>query len=193
MWAAGKGDTESGAPGGDGGGRGDGTVAVGAGNGPASRTAGAGSCDGAGGVVKASDLRVTALVGQMARHEERQETARLLGREHRSTAIGSAGESTNVAIGSWWAIPLGTTMAAPPWPMCSARRRWRTVPAGRFNSGLILAEFRRHVCNQFGRRHPEALAWGLPGPDTECVVWLFQCFHCLETWGRDPCSPGPAP
>ena len=74
-------------------------MAVGAGNGPASRTAGAGSCDGAGGVVKASDLRVTALVGQMARHEERRETARLLGREHRSTAVGSAGESTNVAIG----------------------------------------------------------------------------------------------
>ena len=73
---------------------------------PASRTAGAGSCDGAGGVVKADDLRVTALVGQMARHEERQETARLLGREHRSTAVGSAGESTNVAIG----IVVGDTV-----------------------------------------------------------------------------------
>ena len=106
MWAAGTGDTESGAPGGDGGGRGDGTVAVGAGNGPACRTAGAGSSGGDGGVVKASDLRVTALVGQMARHEERQETARLLGRDHRSTAVGSAGESTNVAIG----IVVGDTV-----------------------------------------------------------------------------------
>ena len=81
-------------------------MAVGAGNGPASRTADAGSSGGDGGVVKASDLRITALVGQMARHEERQETARLLGRDHRSTAAGSAGESTNVAIG----IVVGDTV-----------------------------------------------------------------------------------
>ena len=57
-------------------------------------------------MVQAGNLRVTALVGQMARHEERQETARLLGREHRSTAVGSAGESTNVAIG----IVVGDTV-----------------------------------------------------------------------------------
>ena len=52
-------------------------------------------------------LRVTGLVGQMARHEERQETARLLGRDRRSTAAGSAGESTNVAIG----IVVGDTVS----------------------------------------------------------------------------------
>ena len=51
-------------------------------------------------MVNVGDLRVTGLVGQMARHEERQETAWLLGRDRRSTAAGSAGESTNVAIGN---------------------------------------------------------------------------------------------
>ena len=75
-------------------------MAVGAGNGPASRTADAGSFHDAGGVVKAGDLRVTALVGQLAREEERQETARLLRRDHRNAAAGSAGESRNVAIGN---------------------------------------------------------------------------------------------
>ncbi len=65
-----------------------------------SRTADAGRCGGDGAVVNVGGLRVTALVGQMARHEERQQTARLLGRDHLSTAAGSAGESTNVAIGN---------------------------------------------------------------------------------------------
>ena len=42
-------------------------------------------------------------------------------------------------------------------------------------------------------RASKSLRGHWPGPDTECVVWLFQCFPCPETWGRDPCSPGPAP
>ena len=79
---------------------------AGGGNGAARRTAGAGSCGGDGAVVNVGGLRVTALVGQLARQEERQETARLLGRDHRSTAAGSAGESTNVAIG----IVVGDTV-----------------------------------------------------------------------------------
>ena len=47
--------------------------------------------------------------------------------------------------------------------------------------------------NDVGGGAPKPLPGGLMGPDTGFVVWLFQCFHCLETWGRDPCSPGPAP
>ena len=47
--------------------------------------------------------------------------------------------------------------------------------------------------NDVGGKAAKLLRRHWPGPDTECVVWLFQRFHCRETWGRDPCPPGPAP
>ena len=47
--------------------------------------------------------------------------------------------------------------------------------------------------NDLSRTAPKPLRGHWPGPDTGFVVWLFQRFHCPETWRRDPCPPGPAP
>ena len=73
------------------------------------------------------------------------------------------------------------------------RRRWK----GPLATGLIPVQFLSVSCpmdvNDLGRTAPKPLRGHWPGPDTGCVVWLFQRFHCPETWGRDPCSPGPAP
>ena len=56
-----------------------------------------------------------------------------------------------------------------------------------------MAVFLPSLCIRCGRNRPLNLAAVRRAPDTDCVVWLFQGFLCLETWGRDPCSPGPAP
>ena len=43
--------------------------------------------------------------------------------------------------------------------------------------------------NTLGRKGPETLANGSWGGNTECSVWLFQCFIARETWGFFP-KPG---
>ena len=73
------------------------------------------------------------------------------------------------------------------------RHRSRAVPVGCW----IPAGYLPVSCGAFainvGGSSPKPLPGVFRRPDTDFVVWLFQCFHCLETWGRDPCSPGPAP
>ena len=83
-----------------------------------------------------------------------------------------------------------TVAAGAKWGL---RRRWR----GALDSCLIVVLFPSDSCspgaNDIGGTAPKPLRGHGPGLDTGCVVWLFQCFPCPETWGRDPCPPGPAP
>ena len=98
-------------------------------------------------------------------------------RQHGRQDAANESQNRTVAAGARWGL--------------GRRRR------GALDSCRILVQFQPDSCSlgasDWDGRASKPLRGHWPGPDTDSVVWLFQRFHCLETWGRDPCSPGPAP
>ena len=145
---------------------------------------------GDGDVVNVCDLSHT-LLNRMAHHRCRQGAALLPGLNHRTLAA-SAGDSGKVVMGVVVDGNVGNYKGSKVLGDVA-------VGAGggvRWQSGQFLFNSRRIPVAllsilRVGRHRTLAI---IPAEsDTECVVWLFQRFHCRETWGRDPCSPGPAP
>ena len=122
----------------------------------------------------------------------RQGAARLLMLNHRTLLAASAADSGNVVMG----VVVGDNVGND-----KGSKVLGDVVVGAGGGALAIrsipVQFPAHSCRivvtTSDGTAPKLLRGRWPGPDTDFVVWLFQRFHGLETWGRDPCSPGPAP